>query len=135
LDTLNVSTWWGLRSSADQIRCTLAGLTPLALAMLRHDQWVSPAGVSCSVARTISATCASLIVGLRPRPGRTAPNPASPSSTNRSRHEATEDGDTASASPIAVLATPCPASSSARAATTSRCAALEDLARAPRTSR
>jgi hypothetical protein len=58
---------------ADQIRCTVAGLTPWALAIDRQDQCVSAGGLSCSVARTISATFCWLIDGLRPPAGTHAP--------------------------------------------------------------
>ena len=55
-DSLNVSTRCGLRLCASQIRCTVAGDTPWAVAIDRQLQCVSPAGFSCNVALTISAT-------------------------------------------------------------------------------
>src|SRR6187402_943266 len=79
LDTLNVSTRWGCRPRSDQIRCTVAGLTPTRLAIVRHDQWVAPGGVVVVVNLTISATVSSLIEGLRPRPALILSRPASPS--------------------------------------------------------
>jgi len=42
----------GLKPRADQIRCTVAGLTPWALAIVRQLQCVSPGGFKCSVAST-----------------------------------------------------------------------------------
>ena len=62
------------------------------------------------------------IDGLRPRPLRTRPNFAKPSSANRSRQLFTDAGDTDTDRAIAVLATPSAAISSALARTTSRCA-------------
>src|SRR5258707_1003395 len=113
LEILNVLTRCGWMPRADQIRCTVAGLTACALAMLRHDQWVSPGGFSCKVARTIASTFSALTDGLRPRPGRTRPSFARPSVANPSRHAATLAGDTPSRAAIAVFASPSPASSSA----------------------
>jgi len=52
----------------DQIRCTVVELTSCALAMVRQLQWVSPGGVSWSVASTIASTFAAGIDGSRPRP-------------------------------------------------------------------
>ena len=70
LDTLNVSTRCGAKPRSDQIRCTVAGLTPTRLAIVRHDQCVAPGGVVVVVNRTISAIVSSGIEGLRPRPSR-----------------------------------------------------------------
>jgi hypothetical protein len=42
--------------------------------MVRHLQSVSPGGLACKVNSTISAIFSWLIVGLRPRPERTAPS-------------------------------------------------------------
>src|SRR3954452_9254267 len=60
------------------------------------------------------------IDGLRPRPLRTWPNRAIPSSANRARQFATEAGDTDHACAIAELASPCDAINNALARTTSR---------------
>jgi hypothetical protein len=38
--TLKASTRWGCSPSSDQIRCTVAGLTPTFAAIVRQDQWV-----------------------------------------------------------------------------------------------
>lgn len=53
---------------ADHTRCTVAGLTPCALAMLRHDQCVSPGGVECKVASAMTSIFSFGIDGLQPRP-------------------------------------------------------------------
>ncbi len=92
-DSLKVFTRCGASPRADQIRCTVAGLTPCALAMVRHDQCVSPGGLSRRVACTIAATFSALIDGLRPRPALTLPKFASPSAANRSRQAVTLAGE------------------------------------------
>ena len=106
LESLNVSTRCGWSPLADQIRCTVAGLTPCAFAIDRQLQCVSPGGLSCSVAATIAPAFPAGIEGLRPRPSRTLPSFASPSSANRARHATTLDGDTPSRAAIAVFARP-----------------------------
>src|SRR5271168_2257238 len=68
LDTLNVSIRCGCNPRSDQMRCTVAGLTPTRLAIVRHDQCVCPGGVVVLVNLTIWATVSSVIDGLRPRP-------------------------------------------------------------------
>jgi len=93
-DSLNVFTRCGLSSRADQIRCTVAGDTPCALAIVRQLQCVSPSGVWCNVACTIACTFSGVIDALRPRPGRTTPKPFRPSASNRSRQLLTVVGDT-----------------------------------------
>src|SRR5829696_4018203 len=128
LDTLNVSTRWGCNPRSDQIRCTVAGLTPTRLAIVRHDQCVAPGGVVVVVNRTISAIVSSPIEGLRPRPSRMLSKPASPSSPNRVRHARTVTGVTPTSSAITALATPSAAINNTRACTTCRCGA--DCARA-----
>src|SRR5258705_6252121 len=60
------------------------------------------------------------IEGLRPRPLRTSPNFATPSSANRARQFATDAGDTDNARATAVLAAPSAAINNAFARTTSR---------------
>lgn len=89
---------------------------------------VSPAGFECRVRSTTSSIVACGIDALRPRPGRTCPNLARPSSANRSRHARTVFGVADSADAIAVLATPSAAISKARARCTSRCWAELDRA-------
>src|SRR6476661_1156648 len=128
LDTLNVSTRWGCKPRSDQIRCTVAGLTPTCLAIVRHDQCVAPGGVVVVVNSTIRAIVSSGIEGLRPRPSRIFSSPANPSSTNRVRHARTVTGVTPTSSAITALATPSAASNNTLACTTCRCGA--DCARA-----
>ena len=82
LESVKVFTRWGLSPRADQMRATVAELTPACLAIDRHDQCVWPSGLECSVNSTISATFSSLIDGLRPRPVATSPNPVNPSFSN-----------------------------------------------------
>ena len=115
LDSLKVSTRCGFKPRADQIRCTVAGDTPCALAIDRQLQCVSPSGVSCSVARTISSTFSAAIDGLRPRPGRTTEDAFNPSAANRSRHAVTVAGDTPTSIAILVFAKPSAAINNARA--------------------
>ena len=107
---------------------TVAGLTPCAFAMVRHDQCVWPGGLSCKVASTIASTFSAGIDGLRPRPPATFPSLARPSPANRSRQARTVTADTPVCRAIAVFATPSAASSSTRACSTSRCGAVADLA-------
>ncbi len=103
--------------------------------MVRHDQCVSPGGLSRRVACTIAATFSALIDGLRPRPALTLPKFASPSAANRSRQAVTLAGEAPTACATAVVATPSPASSSARALVTSRCGAARATASFSRISR
>src|SRR5680860_825420 len=135
LDNLKVLTRCGFKPRADQIRCTVAGLTPCAFAIARQLQCVWPGGVVSCVARTISAILSSEIDGLRPRPVATSPNLTRPCSANRSRQACTVDGATPTCTAIAVFARPCPASNSARARCTCRCGAVRDLLRLSRISR
>jgi hypothetical protein len=72
-----------LISRACQIRCTVAGLTPNLVAIVRQDQWVAPGGVVVNVAATIASTFSAGIVAFGPRPARTSPSLAKPSSVNR----------------------------------------------------
>src|SRR5262245_66678616 len=67
-DTLNVSTRCGLRPRFDQIRCTVAELTPTCLPIGRHDQCVAPAGVLVVVNRATPAIVSPEIEVLRPQP-------------------------------------------------------------------
>src|SRR3990172_7310124 len=67
-DNLKVSTRWGCRPWASQIRCTVAGLTPWACAMVRQLQWVAALGLVCSVASTTCLIFFAEIDRLRPRP-------------------------------------------------------------------
>lgn len=102
-----------LQTRADQIRCTVAGLTLCALAIDRQLQWVSPGGLSCGVAWTMASTLSAGMEGLRPRPSCTFPNVASPSAVNRLRQARTVIDDTPTRWAIWVLATPSTANSRA----------------------
>jgi hypothetical protein len=64
LDTLNVSTRCGANPRSDQIRCTVAELTPTRLAIMRHDQCLAPSGVVVEVNCTIAVMVSSGIEGL-----------------------------------------------------------------------
>src|SRR6476646_3840928 len=121
VDTLKVSTRCGAKPRSDQIRCTVAGLTPTCLAIVRHDQCVAPGGVVVVVNSTIRAIVSSGIEGLRPRPSRIFSSPANPSSTNRVRHARTVTGVTPTSSAITALATPSAAISNTRDCNTCRC--------------
>lgn len=102
------------------MRCTVAGLTPTLAAMVRTDQWVWPFGFSWVVSRTISATCSSVIVGLRPRPFLTLPHSVRPWSANWARQARTVIPVTSYRAAITEFATPSAAASSTRARVTSR---------------
>jgi hypothetical protein len=128
-EILNVVTRWGLSPLADQIRCTVAGLTPACLAIDRHDQCVASLGLECWVNSTISATFSSLIDGFRPRPVATSPNPVSPSWVNCARHASTVGRDTPATSLISEFDTPSAADNSTRARCTTRCAATRECAK------
>gem|GEM_PF-3186218 len=114
-DSLNVSTKCGFSPRAAQIRCTCDDEIPTRSAILRHDQCVWPTGLACKVKSTICSIVACGIEGLRPRPKRTSPNWANPSSANRSRHARTVFGVTFTSAAIVVFATPSAANNNARA--------------------
>ena len=116
-----------LRPRADQIRCTVAGLTPPASAIDRQLQYVSPSGLAFCGNPTISSIFSEVILGLRPLPGRTRPIVATPSSPKRSRHATTLAGETSNRPAIAVEAKPSAANNNAFARITSRCAAVPHL--------
>lgn len=122
----------GLSPRADHTRCTVAGLTPTALAIDRQLRCVSPAGVVCWVSRTISSIFSTGMLVLRPRPERTLANLVNPSSSKRDRHAATLVGETPSSAPLAVLALPADAINSAFARVTSRRGDVRDLDRPSR---
>jgi hypothetical protein len=128
LETLKVSTRCGFSPRAFQIRCTVLRLTPACLAIDLVLQWVSPLGLECSVASTISSTFSAGIDGFGPRPLRTSPSLARPSSANRFRQARTVTVVTPTSAAIRALATPSAASSNAFARCTCRCGA--DRARA-----
>ena len=68
------------------MRCTLAGLTPWALAIERVLQCVCPGGVLWFVAVTISLTFWAEIVRFFPRPSFTSESAWDPPSAKRRRH-------------------------------------------------
>jgi len=67
-ESLNVSTRWGCRVKARQIRLTAVWLSPQRFAIARVLQCVASGGVVSSVSRTTRSTAASLI--WRGAPGR-----------------------------------------------------------------
>src|ERR1019366_5916566 len=121
LDSLNARTRWGLSPCASQIRCTVAGLTPCALAIDRQLQCVSPGGVDCVVATTISLTFAAEIERLRPRPSFTSVSACGPPSANRSRHKITVGRLTHSCLAISLLDSPSAAINTIRARVATLC--------------
>ena len=127
-ESLNDLRRCGFRPRPDQIRWTVAGLTPTRFAIDRQLQWVAPAGVSCWVRRMISSILSAEIRGLRPRPARTRANLANPSRAKRSRHARTVAGVTPTPAAILALATPSAARTNTLARCTARWAAVEDRA-------
>ena len=76
-----------LRPCASQMRCTVAGLTPWALAIERQLQCVCPAAWSGSSPATIALTFAAEIVRLAPATRAfTSVSACGPPSAKRSRH-------------------------------------------------
>ncbi len=94
VDSFQVSTRCGLSPNARHIRDTVDCDNPLALAIDRLDQWMSPfGGVSSNVLVMTSWTWASVTV--RGRPGRgSSTSPSNRSAANRFRHFATVGSDT-----------------------------------------
>jgi len=120
-ESLNVRVRCGLRPWASQMRCTVAGLTPWALAIVRQLQCVSPGGTVWVVAATIALTLAAEIVRLRPRPGRTSVRAAGPPAAKRARHMITVGRLTDSWRAIALLDSPAAAMSTMRARSATLC--------------
>jgi hypothetical protein len=110
------------------MRWTVAGLTPCALAIDRQLQCVAASGLVWSVASTIVAIVSGGIEGLRPRPGRTEANWASPSALCRARHVRTVSGVTPAFSAMRAFAIPSLAKSNTRARCTIRAGAVRDFA-------
>ncbi len=82
VESLEVATRCGCSENAFEMRCTIDGASPAALAMLRELQCVRPAGSVSSVAVTTSATFSS--VAVRGAPGRgSSVRPSSRRSANR----------------------------------------------------
>jgi hypothetical protein len=124
-----------LSPRADQIRCTVAGLTPNSRAIDRQLQCVSPRGLQFRVLSTMASTVSSEIVGLRPRPERTIPNRAKPRSAKSLRHARTVVGEAPTCCAIESFAIPSAASNNARARRTCRTAVVCDRANACRVDR
>ena len=103
------------------MRCTVAGLTPWALAIVRQLQCVSPGGVVWVVAATIALTLAAEIMGLRPRPGRTSVRAAGPPLAKRWRHMITMGRLTDSWRAILLFDSPVAARSTMRALMATLC--------------
>ena len=135
VDNLNVFTRCGFNPRAAQIRCTVAGDTPTFFAIVRTDQCVSPSGLEFLVKSTISSIFSFDSTGLRPRPAAAFPNLATPSGTNRDRHDRTVDTLTPTCSAIRAVAAPSPAANNTRARNTCRCGAVCDPANWVRISR
>src|SRR3954452_7163743 len=105
VDSLNVSTWWGLSPNAFQIRPTVERLRPLWAAIDARDQCVASAGVCSKVATTTASICASVI--FRGPPGRgSSTNPPNRDSTNRPRHVPTVCGHTPNSAATRLFAFP-----------------------------
>src|SRR3954451_12534947 len=105
VDSLNVSTWWGLSPNAFQIRPTVERLRPLWAAIDARDQCVASAGVCSKVATTTASICASVI--FRGAPGRgSSTNPSNRDSTNRPRHVPTVCGHTPNSAATCLFAFP-----------------------------
>jgi hypothetical protein len=68
LESLKLSSWWGLREMARQILLTALCDMPVASASERVDQWVASRGASSRVLALTRSTSALLIV--RGAPGR-----------------------------------------------------------------
>jgi hypothetical protein len=105
VDSLNVSTWWGLSPNAFQIRPTVERLSPLSAAIDARDQCVASAGVRSRVATTTASICSSVIV--RGAPGRgSSTNPSKRDATNRRRHVPTVCGHTPNSAATCLFAFP-----------------------------
>src|SRR6266480_5518551 len=82
VDSLNVSTRWGLSSNLRQIRPILDLDSPVRSAIDLRDQWVASLGVCSKVATTTSSTWSTVIDGGRPGRG-SSTRPSKRSRTNR----------------------------------------------------
>ena len=106
VDSFQVCTRCGLSPNARQIREIAVCDIPVALAIDRLDQCVSPfAGDSSSVLTITDSTCSSVI--FRGAPGRgSSVSPSSRWATNRERHLATVSRATPSSAAISVFDPP-----------------------------
>jgi hypothetical protein len=94
VDSFHVSTRWGLRPKARQIRDTDDCDRPLSPAIARVDQCVSfPGPFSVRTRVTTTSTCSSVIFRGAPGRGTSASPPIRPP-MNRTRHLRTDSRDT-----------------------------------------
>ena len=105
------------------MRPTVAGLSPLALAIERVLQWVASRGIDSSVIVTTRSTSASPI--LRGAPGlASSSRPSQRAATNRRRHLPTVTRVVPSRSATAMSLSPAALASTMRARRASACAVL-----------
>jgi hypothetical protein len=88
-DSLKVFTKFSLRPFAEHTRCTVALLTPTALAIVPVLQCAAPFGFSCVVLCRISSIFSVGIEGLRPGRGESFSTSTTRSVANRARHNET----------------------------------------------
>jgi hypothetical protein len=105
VDSLKVSTRWGLSPNARQIRLMADCDMPSWRARLRVDQWVASAGVVSKVVTSTCSICSSVMVRAAPGRGSSA-SPSSRRATNRDRHLVTVGRDTPSRLTTSALLTP-----------------------------
>ena len=112
-ESFQVSTRWGCRPKARQMREIADWESPSSRASERVEGWVASAGVLSRVRTITSSTWASLIV--RGRPGRgSSTRPSSRSAAKRARHLAAMPRVTPSRPAICVLFRPSAASRTIR---------------------
>src|SRR5213078_4476461 len=105
-DSFQVSTRWGLRPKARQIREIAVWDMPVLRAMDRVDQCVSPpAGVSSRVLTITVSTWSSVIVRAAPGLG-SSTRPSRRSVTNRARHLHTVWGQIPNLAATSLFVTP-----------------------------
>jgi hypothetical protein len=129
VESLKVSTRCGCSENAFQMRCTVDGASPEALAMPRELQCVRPVGNVSSVAVTTSAIFSSLTVRGAPERGSSS-RPSRRRSANRLRQVVTVTRVMPSRSAIARLLMPSAASSTISARTASPRATFRRRSRA-----
>jgi hypothetical protein len=105
VDSLKVSTRWGLSPKARQIRLIADCDIPVARANDRVDQWVASLGVVSRVMTSTCSTCSSVMVRAAPGRGSSA-RPSSRRATNRERHLVTVGREMPSRSATAWLLAP-----------------------------
>ena len=105
VDSLKVSTKWGLSPKARQIRLTAVWLIPNARASDRVDQCVASFGELSKVVTNTWSICSSVIVRGGPGRGASA-RPSSRRATNRERHLVTVGRDTPSRRATSMLLAP-----------------------------